>query len=76
MKTKKTKMSKPRPFKTERRYQIQGDNDGHEYFVEVGMEGEFEKWIESEENGTDYEGYDYEKNRIDGHFTFTDLRCE
>jgi len=30
-------------------------------------------YINAEEN---YEGHDYEENRIDGLFTFTDPRCE
>ena len=61
-----------------RRYAIHSDGD-HKYFVEVGMEGEFEQWIEtweSKEAAQKYRGHDYEKNRIDGHFTFTDPRCE
>jgi Fe-S cluster assembly iron-binding protein IscA len=65
-------------YKTpERRYSIQSDGDGHEYFVEVGMEGEFQAWVDAEyESSIEYEGYDYKKNRIDGRFTFTDPRCE
>ena len=58
-----------------RRYAIHSGGD-HKYFVEVGMEGEFEAWIDSELGNRLYDGYDYEKNRIDGHFTFTDPRCE
>jgi len=62
-----------------KRYSIQGDDSGHRYFVEVGMEGEFERWVASfEENYADlaYDGHDYEENRIDGLFTFTDPRSE
>lgn len=60
-----------------RRYSIQSDGDGHEYFVEVGMEGEFQAWVDAEyESSIPYEGHDYEKNRIDGRFTFTDPRNE
>lgn len=60
-----------------RRYSIQSDGDGHEYFVEVGMEGEFQAWVDAEyESSIEYEGHDYEKNRIDGRFTFTDPRNE
>ena len=69
----------PRPVNGTRRYQIQGDGSGHKYFVEVGMEAEFEQWLESEtgyEDEKPYNGHDYEKNRIDGRFTFTDPRCE
>lgn len=61
-----------------KRYSIQSDGD-HEYFVEVGMEGEFEAWLATFEDSVseeNYEGHDYEKNRIDGCFTFTDPRCE
>ena len=59
-----------------RRYSIQSDGD-HEYFVEVGMEGEFQAWVDAEyESSIEYVGHDYEKNRIDGRFTFTDPRCE
>ena len=58
-----------------RRYAIHSDGD-HKYFVEVGMEGEFEAWIDSELGNCLYQGHDYEKNRIDGRFTFTDPRCE
>ena len=63
-------------YKTpERRYRIHGDGDGHEYWVEVGMEGEFEAWLDWAPYGDgDYTGHDYEKNRIDGRFTFTDPR--
>jgi hypothetical protein len=64
----------------ERRYSIQSDGD-HDYFVEVGMEGEFEHWLSAEENHglrteIGYSGHDYEENRIDGRFTFTDPRNE
>ena len=68
----------------ERRYSIQSDDSGHDYFVEVGMEGEFERWIQADFDDTDadghdefyYEGHNYEENRIDGRFTFTDPRNE
>lgn len=63
-----------------KRYYIDSDGD-HKYFVEVGNEGEFERWLTTFESNEAHEiyyeqcGYDYEKNRIDGHFTFTDPRC-
>ncbi len=62
-----------------KRYRIIGDESGHEYFVEVGMEGEFENWLVAETAETEYEndryeGRDYNANRIDGRFTFTDPR--
>ena len=69
-----------RPTKpAERRYTIQGDDSGHAYFVEVGNDGEFERWIQSDFDCHDeipYEGHNYEENRIDGRFTFCDPRCE
>jgi hypothetical protein len=48
------------------------------------MEGEFERWIQADFDDADadghdesyYEGHNYEKNRIDGRFTFTDPRNE
>jgi len=41
------------------------------------MEGEFERWMESfEDPDIEYVGNDYDKNRIDGLFTFTDPRCD
>ncbi len=59
-----------------KRYRIIGDESGHEYFVEVGMEGEFENWLvaETEYENARYAGHDYNANRIDGRFTFTDPR--
>jgi hypothetical protein len=42
------------------------------------MEGEFENWVQDEfydeAETIGYEGHDYEANRIDGRFTFTDPR--
>jgi hypothetical protein len=62
----------------EQRYTIMGDDSGHEYFVKVGDEQLFTFWVEAceayEEVG--YEGPDFEGNRIDGRFTFTDPRNE
>jgi hypothetical protein len=64
--------------KTERRYRITSDDVGHEYFLKVGMEGEFELWLAAEAGRNDepYTGHDYNGNRIDGCFTFTDPKCE
>jgi hypothetical protein len=60
-----------------KRYCITSDDSGHEYFIEVGMEGEFENWLKTfEDPDFEYDGYDYEENRIDGRFTFTDPRCD
>lgn len=62
----------------EQRYKICGDNSGHEYFIRVQDVDIFYKWVDSFEfdfNG-EYEGPDFDDNRIDGTFTFTDPRCE
>ena len=61
----------------EKRYAIHSDGD-HKYFVEVGMEREFKLWLQTDGDPEFYpeNGHDYEKNRIDGRFTFTDPRNE
>jgi hypothetical protein len=58
------------------RYRICGDDSGHEYFVPVDQEELFESWVASFNDGEEfeYEGPDFEANRIDGRFTFTDPR--
>ena len=59
------------------RYCIMSDDSGHEYFVPVGQDKDFEKWVSySDYYIDDYGGPDFEENRIDGTFTFTDPRCE
>jgi hypothetical protein len=61
------------------RYRIMGDDSGHEYFIPVDDEGMFEAWVAyTEEVHADlgYDGEDFEENRIDGRFTFTDPRNE
>ncbi len=60
------------------RYCIKGDNSGHEYFVKVDEEQLFDAWVESTEayEEVGYEGPDFDENRIDGRFTFTDPRCD
>jgi len=64
----------------EQRYLLLGDDSGHHYFVPVGLENIFEEWVESfsdeQADGFKYNGPDFEANRIDGQFTFTDPRCE
>src|SRR5579859_6337466 len=40
------------------RYSIQSDDSGHEYFVEVGMEGEFERWLAAEDSYGGHVVYD------------------
>ena len=61
---------------SEKRYRIVGDNSGHKYFIQVGQEDLFYAWVESEEayENVGYEGPDFNENRIDGNFTFTDPR--
>jgi hypothetical protein len=61
------------PEQPERRYKIDSDGD-HKYFVEVGMEAEFQAWVDSQYESVGYEGHDYNNNRIEGVFTFTDPR--
>lgn len=61
------------------RYRIMSDDSGHEYFVPVDEETWFEGWLLTFEDDVieeNYAGPDYEKNRIDGNFTFTDPRCD
>jgi hypothetical protein len=63
----------------EQRYRICGDNSGHEYFIKVEDVDAFYQWVEStedEEIALEYEGPDFEENRIDGRFTFTDPKNE
>jgi hypothetical protein len=65
-------------YKTpDQRYVILSDESGHDYFVPVGQEEKFEEWVQSFEEGTedDYEGPEFDSNRIDGRFTFTDPKC-
>lgn len=66
------------PNAAPKRYTIRGDDSGHEYFVEVGTESEFEAWVAAEcaYEEVGYEGRDYEENRIDGRFSFADPRNE
>lgn len=66
-------MAKQKPVQ---RYKICGDNSGHEYFVPVEQVDAFYKWVESTEDIAEYIGPDFDDNRIDGAFTFTDPRCE
>jgi len=58
------------------RYRLMSDDSGHRYYIPIGMEKQFERWVENEgmpEKDTDT---DFNACRIDGHFTFTDPRCE
>jgi len=56
------------------RYVILSDGSGHKYFVPVGQQDTFEAWVDSFYESTGYEGPNFQANRIDGHFTFTDPR--
>jgi hypothetical protein len=61
------------------RYRIRGDNSGHKYFVPVDQEEIFDLWLRTFEDDFDpefnhYDGPDFDENRIDGRFTFTDPR--
>lgn len=59
------------------RYRLASDNSGHKYAIKVKDEEAFYQWVaatEDEEIGLEYEGPDFEENRIDGRFTFTDPR--
>jgi len=55
------------------RYAIGSDNSGHEYFIKVEELDEFHKWAEDDDPEDPGK---YEEFRIDGHFTFTDPRCD
>jgi len=57
------------------RYEICGDESGHEYFIPVEQVEKFYLWVEASEQDCDYTGPTFEENRIDGTFTFTDPRC-
>lgn len=65
-------------YKTpEQRYRILADESGHEYFIPVGpAEAEFEEWVRATEEDEDPGDLDFNNNRIDGRFTFTDPRCD
>jgi len=67
-------MAKKETKKTEpRRFCIMGDSSGHEYFIPLDQVEQFETWANDVYN--DDEGPDFDDNRIDGTFTFTDPRC-
>ena len=71
-------MARPNPI-AEQRYRIMGDDSGHDYFIPVGQEKDFEKWVASFSDECEdeyYQGPDFQENRIDGRFTFTDPRCD
>jgi hypothetical protein len=72
--TRTRKKAKRTAEKKVTRYRIMSDGD-HDYFISVGKELEFEAWVEQQENG-ELTDDNFEENRIDGTFTFTDPRCE
>jgi len=65
---------------SEQRYFIKSDDSSHKYFIPVDQEEEFEAWVASFDDPygelTPYTGPDFDANRIDGTFTFTDPRCD
>lgn len=58
---------------TSDRYKVLSDDSGHEYWVKVGDEDAFYAWAEDIYQDEDHP-YDFEDNRIEGSFTFTDPR--
>jgi hypothetical protein len=68
------------PLLSKQRYRIMGDESGHDYFIPIEKEEDFRRWVEWTENDGDsdsgYIGEEFEDNRIDGRFTFTDPRLE
>lgn len=61
--------------KPPQRYHILSDGD-HDYFVKVEDDSDFEAWCDSFNENNGYEGPEFDENRIDGRFTFTDPRCD
>jgi hypothetical protein len=59
----------------ERRYKIERGMISEYYIVEVGMDAEFEAWLDSHFDSNGYEGLDYLTRSLrTGHWTFTDPR--
>lgn len=61
------------------RYCLASDNSGHRYAIKVEDEDAFYAWVdvtEDPEAACHYEGPEFDDNRIDGRFTFTDPRNE
>lgn len=57
------------------RYQIVGDESGHEYYVPVSRVKAWYLWLEATEDDCDGDVPRY-ATRIYGRFTFTDPKCE
>jgi hypothetical protein len=65
------------PNQIERRYKIERGLIGEYFIVEVGMEAEFEAWLDSHFEHNGYEGLDYNTRSIQaGYWTFTDPRID
>lgn len=60
------------------RYRLLSDNSGHDYYIPVEQVENFQSWVQYYDDGEEdeYRGPDFDGNRIDGRFTFTDPRCE
>lgn len=58
------------------RYRIVGDNSGHQYYIPVENQAEWDAFMELDED--DESSWDVPSFavRIDGRFTFTDPKCE
>jgi hypothetical protein len=72
-----TKLEQDNYRTSDQRYVLLSDDSGHEYFIKVGDEGAFDSWVafyEDDDQDGDYVGPDFNENRIDGRFTFTDPR--
>jgi hypothetical protein len=58
--------------KVEPRYRVVSDNDGHDYIIKAGHEGDFYNWVEATEEGTETE-FDFESCRVNNSgWTFAD----
>lgn len=57
------------------RYEIAGDNSGHEYYIPVDKSDHWYEWLElPDDDPLSWEEPDYAV-RIDGGFSFTNPRC-
>jgi hypothetical protein len=55
----------------DKRFRVLSDNDGHDYIIPVGHEGNFYSWVETTEDSEESE-FDFENNRINNTgWTFT-----
>ena len=64
--------------KSPQRYKICADDSGHDYYIPVEQVDEFYEWVrsfEDEDHQESYSGREFDNNRIDGTFTFTDPQC-